>query len=556
MWIRILIALLLMASTARATVIQTSADRDSIDNYNPTSVDTLDVLSGDTLVIYNNWNAGNSDTTVFLLFVHAGGEIEMHGGARVNVGALVVGDFTGSPTGAGGSFVMTADDTLGLWDISAHRTNSEFYVYGSGADVDINGAASNTQAVIYTVGGTAFSSISIYHTDAIFDAQYAKFYKLSHSTERGLAFVGAVRTDNTKQKIENCVFDSTNFYIFNMDDENIKNCTFLNYQDISFQPQFRIDGGEKDTLYNCIYTYDHENTASNGTADGFSINADSMWIISCTLTTVNVNTSNKEYRGDNAISLGANHYGTTINDTYIKDFFFGVNAAANHYKVLIDDNEMHDLSHEAIIATDNCSLWTIQANVFYAGIVDLSRSMITAYSTIGGLNDWKLYYNTIIVDTIILGLTAVGYDYPSLPSAKYTLSNHEYIGNIIIGVFNGTFDSAGVFVKDSIDVELDEFKYNSYKSIYVNTGASFTLSEYTIADSNRISSQHTFADSANNDYRLGVGSANLDYGDTTTCNVVFEIANDPCNCGYYQGAGIGAAAAPSARRRKILLGGK
>ena len=564
--------ILLIASSAWATVDYTDTDNADIESYAPASVDTLVVISGDTLTIDDNWNASATDTTCLVLFVREGGVLNFTGNARANFGALWIGGNASAPfsSTAGGKMYMTAGDTLGLWNTNEMGAN-DFYFRGANCEVNIDGGASGTKAVIMGMSTSSRPHIRNDQGTGVIDIDYCHFYSLGTSVASSGLSLGASGSEwtNANGNVQYSTFDSCNVYLYGDD------VTFGGYDTVTVDYDWTTDPidieGNKITLEGWYVEHDQEsNSDQAGNSVFFGLDVDSSTLSNCQFIVTN---SNGE--------LGRASYGVRIYNNYqtfysttIDGFVWGISTTDNKQDVMVDSCIIINNTHEGILRQANSidSAWVIQRSQFWGNGWEIGSGYASVLINVGPSDtyiDYKILHNTFChSDTGGTPLTFRNHS----GGGDADISGIKIVGNVFLGA--GAGDKGAIRIayygSNVTNVVCDEMKNNWWDSLQIETGSSISIagSAYNIADSNtNQASSFGWIDSAGFDFRTNLDSPLIDKGDSAyfveayhsgadACNA--DSAGAPGNVGYYQGlspvAQVETTAKPSPKMNQLSLG--
>jgi hypothetical protein len=523
--------------------------------------DTLLIPDGATVTVAGHWPTSR-DTACMQIYIggtNGTGALTWSAGARLVVGGISCGGKSGGiyPSSTnGGSMTMAASDTLVLVgsDPFGYTTAEELHVEGANGNITINGAASNTKAIVMSYATGSYIQICAPLTTGIFDAKYTKFWrtyrnKATNGTKDfkcGVDIGGHTQIrDNTMQRIEYCTIDSGGMSLFARG-ENLKYDTLKAYinQYVLGEEGDNAGilclgrGGAQDTIHQCQILFDNNATASNFTqGSGLLINSDSCYVYGTTVKDIDMGTGDQTGSGillngvfDDTFGL----FGVMLVADTVTQFGYGIDVTkytkyGTVSSCVIHDNNSHH--GEGIIFRNidkHDSIWTIQANQFWGN--PGGGILINFYPTSGKHEyiEMKILYNTFNQTSGLYFENDTGPD---------TLSTLSVVGNLFAGTIS---NDANTYVR------CDQFKKNAYNTLPSNI--IIQGSAYAIADSNLTSTTHfAFTDSTNHDYSFGSGSPCYNAGDSLYWAQVFGASNyDPGDIGAYQHeTGGGSCTAPT-----------
>lgn len=538
----VVIFVLLLAGNVLSGQITTNGGGGSqtLESLAPTSVDTLIVLTGDTCEVATTWNAGSIDTTAYAVYVQTGGVL-IFTTARANLGSLWLGGLSASPFSSidGGKLIMGSSDTLGLWNTNA-LGSTDFNIQGPGAHVDIDGNLS-VDAVVMGMDATSRPIIAARLATGIFDANYCKFTRIGESDNDPGITLGAasVVRESADGLIVNCTFDSASVWFHGLNALIMDQCSLFVDRDWPYAMLRMIGIG--DTVSNTTFSHDNENNASSHGSSYAMVRVydTNSFILDCNITNIGVN--GELGRAEYCMRVFVDS--VTLQGTTIDGAIWGLNSGGSVIGTVVDTCLIINNTHEGILRIeDNLdALWTIQRSVFYGNGFEAGSGYSDILFNIGSTDPvykgYKLLYNTFIgKDSGDIPVTFRRHDGGSgvLTDSGYTIEGNIFIGetdDIRVALFGGD---------RNVNVVCDEFKYNAYDDLNIESGSSFRIANdaYIITDSN-LSSQtvYDFVDSANFDVRLNPLSPLLDAGGTTLWATTFPhitASTAPGDIGYHQ----------------------
>lgn len=517
------------------------ANNDSVWTYARSIRDSLDVSSGDSLVM-------NGDLDTKVLYVSQGGRFDMDSGNAyiLTVENLSLGDQASTfESFFGGNFYAWGGDTITISNTNVLGAD-DFNFRGSACNVYLKGTSAGDRVVVQGASGSSRPHIYDNQANGYFEAVWAKFLRLGSATATpGLTLDG--NRGNTLQKIENCIFDSCGIY-FNGDGENFKNDSFYTYNGY-YTPIYFGTSSSDDTVQSCYIKCDNQNSTTSDGPNGVSTSGTrSMAILSNDFIGINYDAGSGHgpaigiYTGSGDLM--------EIDGNYVTGWVWGFQASTGD-SGRVTNNTFYNNGHISIsflpAGSDAPVGWRVAGNYAFDAFLGYPLNTFYGNNSIGNQDaDLVVAFNTFVGG-------AAGYPWHFGDGGT---GNYHYTGVVLVGNINA--DAAAdwrIKTSDSITLASSGWSSNYFDSLLVE--GSWDTTTNSTGGTNVSGNTPDFVDSANNDLRLNSTSALLGQvqtaADTAWCDSFFTSPN--YNIGAYQGTGEGAASSPTLnRRRKLLMG--
>lgn len=529
---RLTLLLILLAGSAGATVV-TTASSGNMSALSFTANDTLIVANGHTLTVDTAYST--TAPVIRMVFVRSGGTLTWTSGKGFGCNALVQGNRASAPFSStnGGRVVGATTGYLHTYHDAAFTYDWEV---GAGADVLINVNAGLNGVNAFVINGKTsacrFYALATADSLQIAGARFSQYYN-SSLAQGGVQINASGRTGFTQ--VRRSYFDTSNFTYVSATSLKIDTCYFWVSTTVGRAIHFWT--GASNGVYGCQINVDAGGGAQ-GAVGIYAYNCDGCQFSANYIRDYN----STAFAGTYGILLdGATSTVRISRDTLIGfGFTVGTAVGTANRAITIDSCWIYgnDDTHELIIKHDGDRAWRIAANqmFFHSGG---GRSAVLNYCSSTPSDSCDYLYNTINA-TYGGGPASSALAWEHTATGSLTYLGDRVVGNVLIGNNSGFgFAEAivGTTASQTVALNLREWKYNAYDSVYVTSGSSVTY-PYTYSDSNKNNATaFDFVDSLNADMRLNSTSPMINCGDSTFGISAFgsaQASKTPFDIGYYQ----------------------